>query len=176
LDEKETFDEQQFLFAAKIPDCLTFLLKKNKNSKIKMSVVTQNLFDLLGDDAPSASVTALTSKPAATSNKTAAVQKKSAAPASGRMANGAGPVANPKNMGPTKGKGFHHHRPAHGREFDRKSGTGRRDTQKKQVVGKGNWGDEETGQLEAEKVKDELVKEYEFFLFLGVRDLIYSFN
>lgn len=47
-----------------------------------------------------------------------------------------------------------HRKPAHGREFDRKSGTGRRDDgYKKQAVGKGNWGEPGADELEGEKVK-----------------------
>ncbi len=47
-------------------------------------------------------------------------------------------------------------KPAHGRAFDRKSGTGRWDDGvKKNVVGKGNWGEPVDGQLMAETVDAE---------------------
>jgi plasminogen activator inhibitor 1 RNA-binding protein len=47
--------------------------------------------------------------------------------------------------------------PVKGREYDRKSGTGRRDDGlKKQVTGKGSWGNPVTAEQEGEKVKDEL--------------------
>ena len=53
-----------------------------------------------------------------------------------------------------KGKENRHRGPVHGREFDRKSGTGRRDGTKKQTVGKGNWGNPLTAEEGEQQVYD----------------------
>ncbi|KAJ3029033.1 hypothetical protein HDV00_009807 [Rhizophlyctis rosea] len=42
-----------------------------------------------------------------------------------------------------------------GREFDRRSGTGRRDTEKKEVAGKGSWGEPIASQQEGTKVAEQ---------------------
>lgn len=44
---------------------------------------------------------------------------------------------------------------ARGREFDRRSGTGRRDTEKKEVAGKGSWGNPVTAEEEGSKVAEQ---------------------
>ncbi|KAJ3049291.1 hypothetical protein HK097_009702 [Rhizophlyctis rosea] len=44
---------------------------------------------------------------------------------------------------------------ARGREFDRRSGTGRRDTEKKEVAGKGSWGNPVTAEEEGAKVAEQ---------------------
>ena len=57
--------------------------------------------------------------------------------------------------------------PHKGREFDRKSGTGRTDGLKKEVAGKSTWGDPVTAGEEGEKVKEELADVLAYAILIG---------
>lgn len=139
-------------------------------------VESANPFDLLGDEsapAPVAPVAAAKTSKAPASKAPASAPKQQQQQRSGmcfivhsalaQLIQSKAPRNNvvsnapPLSTAPKEAHSFEKKhapkKPAHGRAFDRKSGTGRRDDGvKKNAVGKGNWGETVDGQLGADEV------------------------